>query len=390
MQQSYRYLKGQVWFWEDPIYGRKSGKNIDKNEGGIRYSRYVVIMQNTSAIQDTVLVIPLSSNRRYSNSVEINLSHRNNSTISYARVEKIFPANPAALDRYICTLAPEVMEEITRHLQSLIIDDKCEEVTEFERPEKDDVEEIVDTRTIIDEDELPPRKPVQRKRIIVNVPSERKRSTRSKWDDSTRESFLFDYKNLSTDEMVAKYQIGRSSVYRYHALFMADKRSSPAATEKIEDTSQANQVLTTFSNVITDACKKRDIYGKCDTSLITRELFYNKLNSSLYHALGDFFSFRYDRRGQITVSAEDLTDNQFFVEIYSKFRNMDFISAMRSNVLYETDRSILNDDKFQSILTSHLTHKCSLETRQAENVVIPELEVIADGKLTEVSVCCIG
>ena len=34
MQQSYRYLKGQVWFWEDPIYGRKSGKNIDKNEGG--------------------------------------------------------------------------------------------------------------------------------------------------------------------------------------------------------------------------------------------------------------------------------------------------------------------------------------------------------------------
>ena len=224
MQQSYRYLKGQVWFWEDPTYGRKNGKSIDKNEGGLRYSRYVLIMQNTSAIQDSVLVIPLSSNKRYSSSVEVNLFNRSNSTISYVRVEKMFPINPAALNRYVCTLHPDVMNEIYKKLKSLIIDDHCEEIVELERTEKkDSIEEPVERKFDTDFEGVTH---VHKERAVVNWPIKKDKPSKTKWTDNAREEFLADYDQMTTDELASKYRIGRSSVYRYHALFTRTNKTA--------------------------------------------------------------------------------------------------------------------------------------------------------------------
>lgn len=123
MENSSLFIRGQVWYWEDPIYGRKEN-NIDVSigEATLRYNRYCIIAQTTESVsRSSVLVIPCSSNSHNSHDIPIPLAHLFHDNFTYARTLEIFPVHPKFLQRYICTLPESVMKKIEAELIKTLI-----------------------------------------------------------------------------------------------------------------------------------------------------------------------------------------------------------------------------------------------------------------------------
>lgn len=124
-KESSIFIRGQVWYWEDPIYGSKSNidtTTIPSGEVNLRYSRYVVIMQTTETINTSVYVLPLTTNNRcVDNDVVVSITHRAIVNHSTVRVGRLMPVDPNTLTRYVCTLSPDTMERITRSFLKLIV-----------------------------------------------------------------------------------------------------------------------------------------------------------------------------------------------------------------------------------------------------------------------------
>jgi hypothetical protein len=113
MERASKFIKGQVWVWEDPIYGAKeNGREIDIGESTLRYSRYVIIFQNEESINKSILVVPCSSHNSSRYDVMIPLNHMYHNSMSYAKVSSIFPVHARFLQRYICTLPAVVIQKI--------------------------------------------------------------------------------------------------------------------------------------------------------------------------------------------------------------------------------------------------------------------------------------
>ena len=67
------YARGQIWFWDDPTYGKKSEQlimeaDIPIGERAMHYSRYVLIVQHVCTSETTeggyipnILVAPIST-----------------------------------------------------------------------------------------------------------------------------------------------------------------------------------------------------------------------------------------------------------------------------------------------------------------------------------------
>ena len=103
------YVKGQMWYWDDPICGSKDNKiGVPVNSSLVHYSRYVIVLQNVDTINNgSILVIPCSTKCRQNRDkydVSINMGPLFNNTTTFARCESIFPASPKSLTRYICTI----------------------------------------------------------------------------------------------------------------------------------------------------------------------------------------------------------------------------------------------------------------------------------------------
>ncbi len=123
MEKSKIFIRGQIWYWEDPIYGAKTeGKQINIGEQLERYSRYVIITQTTNTIDTSnILVIPCSTSNidEYNVLVPItsNIFH---SCSTYAVPRKIFPIHPATLTNYVCMLPEEYMKRIEANLLKIL------------------------------------------------------------------------------------------------------------------------------------------------------------------------------------------------------------------------------------------------------------------------------
>lgn len=113
-----KFVKGQVWYWNDPAYGKKEdGYSIAPKEGGLRYSRYVVIVQDTDSMSDgeTILVAPLSTRTNHDFIVPMQLT-----CATCIRVNKIMPVLPCTLSEYVTTLGKPIMNEVTNQLHQLL------------------------------------------------------------------------------------------------------------------------------------------------------------------------------------------------------------------------------------------------------------------------------
>jgi len=128
------FIRGQVWYWEDPICGKKEfGINVPNNDVNMRYNRYCIIAQTTKTITNNmILVIPCSSTNNDPNDVKIHLMHLFNENYSYAKIRSIFPANPKSLTRYICTLSEESMLKIEAEVMKLLTPTIVEMVNHYD------------------------------------------------------------------------------------------------------------------------------------------------------------------------------------------------------------------------------------------------------------------
>lgn len=122
MHSSTMFIRGQVWYWEDPMFGRKETKSqVTIGEATIRYNRYCIIAQTTETISNnTVLVIPCSSTNNTPHDVKVPLAHTFRENFTYAKTRSMFPVHPKFLNRYICTLPSEVMNQIDAELIKLL------------------------------------------------------------------------------------------------------------------------------------------------------------------------------------------------------------------------------------------------------------------------------
>lgn len=123
MESSSLFIRGQVWYWEDPIYGRKENNiEISIGEATLRYSRYCIIAQTTNTItKSSILVIPCSSCNHTPHDVPSPLSHVFHENFTYARTIGLFPVHPKFLQRYVCTLSDQTMKQIESELVKLLM-----------------------------------------------------------------------------------------------------------------------------------------------------------------------------------------------------------------------------------------------------------------------------
>lgn len=165
MENSCLFIRGQVWYWEDPIYGRKENKlEVSIGEAVLRYSRYCVIAQTTNTIdKSSVLVIPCSSSNHTPHDVPAPLAHIFHDNFTYARTRGIFPVHPKFLQRYICTLPENIMKQIEVELIKLLLPSVHENMSE------DDIQNIfgLDMSALITSDVIPKHEPI----LEINVRS---------------------------------------------------------------------------------------------------------------------------------------------------------------------------------------------------------------------------
>lgn len=123
MNNSTMFIRGQVWYWEDPLYGRKENNmDVTIGEATVRYNRYCIIVQNTDSITNSsVLVIPCSSINKSQNDIKIPLTHIFRKSYTYAKVGSIFPVHQKFLQRYVCTLPDVIMKQIEAKLIKLFL-----------------------------------------------------------------------------------------------------------------------------------------------------------------------------------------------------------------------------------------------------------------------------
>lgn len=120
-----RFKRGQVWFWEDPIYGQKcEGNEVEIGESVMRYTRTVVIIQShPSSAGHGIICAPLSSKNHDPNDIKCSVLANlyMNEGISYIKMNKIFVAHPKMLVKYVTTLDTKIMRAVEGRIVNMLL-----------------------------------------------------------------------------------------------------------------------------------------------------------------------------------------------------------------------------------------------------------------------------
>ena len=184
-----RYLRGQVWHWNDPVYGdKKDGKSVEQDEATLRYSRYVIIMQDTDTINRSCMVVPCSTQKAYDDSNEV-VFYIYDTKPSYARCKLVTPVSTSNLDNYICTLSDEDMRRISAMVGY-----------------------------VLGISEKPAEEPVETEQAGIQVNSIDSRKG-SKWDNQKMKIFIEDFDSHGCSETSEMYGLTEKSCRKYYSSF---------------------------------------------------------------------------------------------------------------------------------------------------------------------------
>lgn len=118
-----RLARGQIWHWNDPIYGdKKTPEDIlpVQGENTTRYSRYVLIVQQEPR-DDAVIVVPLSTKAGKITDYRIPIWGSKYLSFVYVRIDRLFNVCPSQLNSYICTVDADTMKMISAELIRLLL-----------------------------------------------------------------------------------------------------------------------------------------------------------------------------------------------------------------------------------------------------------------------------
>jgi hypothetical protein len=410
------FERGQVWFWEDPIYGPKESKyGIHMGESTQRYSRYVIIAQTTGSIDDkTVMAIPLTTVAGSEPShVRVLIRNiRKDPTYSYAYIGRMFPADVRQLSNYQCKLSREDIDRINRGIAKLLLDeDSAEDIIPIATYEP----VVVESCEYSNEDSSSQLVSKELKRIETS-------NKRLKWTTEMKMKFIQHYES-NADECIKEFNIAPRSGVKYYFKFRKDLRElSPIETElssstnneivtqnkhiaePVVETIEINPIkeemtyqylpstynvpyaISKLSNMIRDELKVFDAYGKLESyhrnnGFVDKESFYEKIGNSLYFALVKFLKLPLvDNRvktRRINYSEEHLATFTFLDKIYNdymvsrmknlgnvvkilseKYENTFIESGLVRDVRYYMERKMDLTDEGNDIICNYINTFC--------------------------------
>ena len=227
-----KFTRGQVWYWSDPIYLNKANAStVAYGEGNIRYSRYVLIIQNSDTVSGSTVVLPLSSSGFRKTDIAVQLL--DSMSKSYIRINKLMTVNTSQLTKYICTLTDATMSCIDMAVAYYILPN----VYNLYKTDSDLASNEVSTMfqdLVKDDMSINNRLHLQQKISNINSESEKEcRNTetcdetthkrkRVSWDDNMKLSFLEYAKEHTISETAEKFSITPASAYKYRIQFRRD------------------------------------------------------------------------------------------------------------------------------------------------------------------------
>ena len=279
MDKSYMFMRGQIWYWEDPLYGRKERhEEPTQLDACLRFSRYVLVAQTTESINPiSVMVIPCSSGDKNEYSVKLPLNHGGFTNNSFARVDLMFPAHPKSLLRYVCTLSDSVMEKIDNRIANLLFPGSP-------------------ALTIESEDEAPHQTP--------EIPEVKKRNRRSRWDTSTIDRFMELYDTNGIESVCEEFDIKPVSAKKYYIKWTKENRVPKKINQETVDPIEIELygcidiqfIVSKVSNLINEEFRNRGIFTKVRKHLTNNKKssdeFYKDLGNSIYHTLINFIGIK--------------------------------------------------------------------------------------------------
>lgn len=335
MERNIKFLRGQVWMYNDPIYGhKKENASVKPNVSIIAYSRPVLIIQTTETIQDSAIVIPFTTNSKRSGLL-IGPEHFN-TVDTYAVIDRPFPVSVNQLIRYECTLSEEVMREYEYKLAELlgiknpsttaisngITINKPEE----QKPNSSDDPVINDP--IINSKNTPTDIEDNNNWVPTNMP-EVKDNGRRNWDKESILDYIKSFDILGPKKTMEIYQITAvSTTYTtYHRLKTKIKKcgwddntskvesieqtgkesgeeSTASGDELIECTLDLNcikQYVSTFANYMVRFAKdnKMDNYpviyldsSNNNSNRCSKNSFDTNFSASVYYSLLEYFGLK--------------------------------------------------------------------------------------------------
>lgn len=359
MDKSYTFVRGQVWYWEDPIYGRKErNEGIPPWDATVRFSRYVIITQSTESINPvSVLVIPCSSGSKTLFDVQVPLTHISHDNTTYARISLLFPAHPKCLQRYICTLSEVTMGKIEEKLLKLLAPSIAGAISPEEL-------ELMDNHH--DEKNLDDKNDDDQKKI-----------KQTKWNDETISAFLTLYKEGGMDAVCKEFNLKEGSVKRYYTQWSKEEVASTiepdsdknevnhlrglcAATRtnnfdsiKIINTKDSPFAVSRISNLIKETLTQISLLNDIrphfkDSNLnIANDEFYKDIGSSIYYSLLDFLEIRKEYGvfiiPKISPEAPNIGTWNFLNRIYYDSRICTINNGIKLMELY---KNYYNDDLY--------------------------------------------
>ena len=354
-----RFVRGQVWYWVDPIYGSKSERKlVPIDEQTIRYSRPVLIVQDASTMNRSILVAPISTTfEEAENEKAISVMFTNpEGKDSRIAIGSIMPVSPMALTNYKYTFTEDAMNEIMGKLAILLglklsplshrTNNESSELYQHTQvnntePTKEIIPAPVSTSNN-QENELEPDPE-------INIP--RTAKGRIMWNDELKKQFLEMYDTLGSVKTAKIFGISKSTVGTTKHRFTADVNKSqtepvaeipeqkPVASKSVDTvapkpilqyipteeevfTKQLVSSISEFCNLMRRHANDNrldtyiSLYGS-DEMLKDKhatEKFYSKLSASWYYALLKFFNIEEVKGSALPISIIPESDKRY--ELY--------------------------------------------------------------------------
>ena len=132
MPDVFKVSRGQIWFWDDPTYGKKNARKIHPEdipygERALHYSRYVLVVQypETAMIDDkmpTIMVAPLSTSELELSNYDIPVHVYPDGPLSYIKLGRIFSASPSQLTQLVGMASLNIMLRVDDSLKMMLLD----------------------------------------------------------------------------------------------------------------------------------------------------------------------------------------------------------------------------------------------------------------------------
>lgn len=347
------FSKGQIWYWTDTVFGKKdSPLGIPPvGESSIRYSRYVLIVQNTNMINSnySVLAIPTSSTN--SSKYDIPIRIPGHDRISYAKPYAIFPASPLALKHYICAIDDNAIKEIDNAVSKFLLSGFTNENVDDESLASEEINE----EEIITKPE--------------SITDSYQKKT-DKWTDEEKVKFVQMYYTAGIDETATKYSIKRKTAISYIYKWKAEglnineiksNISNSSKEEDIHDVKFVDKVVKSASYNISTFADKMEALMRIDNTykclsgvrssktgkLFSEDQTYDILNKCIYFSLIDYMGIIRNEDG--TFSVNSLYKNEEYINnckiLYIIFNDNRFDSNDRIHTLFKKYREIFGHNK---------------------------------------------